>query len=110
MPGRISDSSQIGAGVYANDVTCAVSCTGTGEHFIRGCVAYDVHARMHYLNRDLTRAAEESITQSLQPLGGRGGVIAVSGDGQLAMPFNSPGMYRAWVREGEAAQAAIFAI
>jgi beta-aspartyl-peptidase (threonine type) len=109
MPGRVSDSSQIGAGVYANDATCAVSCTGTGEHFIRGCVAYDVHARMHYLGNDVSRAAQESIARSLQPLGGRGGVIAVGRDGQLAMPFNSPGMYRAWVREGEAAHVAIFA-
>jgi beta-aspartyl-peptidase (threonine type) len=109
MPGRISDTSQIGAGVYANDATCAVSCTGTGEHFIRGCVAYDVHARMHYLKRDLSRAAQEGVAESLQPLGGRGGVIAVSRDGELALPFNSPGMYRAWVRDGEAARVAIFA-
>jgi len=109
MPGRISDTSQIGAGVYANDATCAVSCTGTGEHFIRGSIAYDVHARMYYLNRDLARAAQESVVESLQPLGGRGGVIAVSRDGQVAMPFNSPGMYRAWMREGEAAHIAIFA-
>jgi beta-aspartyl-peptidase (threonine type) len=109
MPGRISDTSQIGAGVYANDETCAVSCTGTGEHFIRGSIAYDVHARMHYLSRDLARAAQESVVESLQPLGGRGGLIAVGRDGQLAMPFNSPGMYRAWIREGEAAHVAIFA-
>jgi beta-aspartyl-peptidase (threonine type) len=109
MPGRISDTPIVGAGVYANDLTCAVSSTGTGEHFIRACVAHDVHARMWYLKRDVSRAAHESITESLQPLGGRGGVIAVSHDGQLAMPFNSPGMYRAWVREGDAARAAIFA-
>jgi len=109
MPGRISDSPIVGAGVYANDVTCAVSCTGTGEHFLRGCVAYDVHARMCHLRQDVSRAAEDSIVQSLQPLGGRGGVIVVSHDGQLAMPFNSPGMYRAWAREGETPRAAIFA-
>ena len=109
MPGRLSDSSIVGAGVYANDATCAVSSTGTGEHFIRGCVAYDVHARMRYLNRDLLRAAQDSIAESLQPIGGRGGLIAVSRDGQLAMPFNSPGMYRAWVHEGEAPRIAIFA-
>ena len=109
MPGRISDSPIVGAGVYANDATCAVSCTGTGEHFIRGCVAYDVHARMRYLNQDVARAARDSIAESLQPLGGRGGVIAASRDGQLALPFNSPGMYRAWAREGETPQAAIFA-
>ena len=109
MPGRLSDSSIVGAGVYANDATCAVSSTGTGEHFIRGCVAYDVHARMRYLNRDLSRAAQDSIAESLQPIGGRGGIIAVSRDGQLAMPFNSPGMYRAWVHEAEAPRVAIFA-
>lgn len=108
MAGRISDSSIVGAGVYANDTTCAVSCTGTGEHFIRGCVAYDVHARMRDLDRDVERAAQDSITEGLQPIGGRGGVIAVSRDGQIAMPFNSVGMYRAWVREGETPLAAIF--
>ena len=108
MPGRISDSSIVGAGVYANDATCAVSSTGTGEHFIRGCVAYDVHARMCYLGQDISRAAQDSIARSLQPLGGRGGVIAVSRDGQLAMPFNSTGMYRAWMRESESPSVAIF--
>ena len=109
MPGRISDSSQIGAGVYANDATCAVSCTGTGERFIRACVAYDIHARMHYLGRGLAAAASESLVHGLEPLGGKGGVIAVGRDGSLAMPFNSTGMYRAWVRGGEAPRAAIFA-
>jgi len=109
MPGRIGDTSIIGAGVYANDATCAVSSTGTGEHFIRACIAYDVHARMRYLGRDVARAARESISESLQPIGGRGGVIAVGRDGQIAMPFNSPGMYRAWVVEGDAPRAAIFA-
>ena len=109
LPGRIADTPIVGAGVYANDATCAVSSTGTGEYFIRACVAHDVHARMRYLNHDVSRAAHDSIIESLQPLGGRGGVIAVGHDGQLAMPFNSPGMYRAWVHEGEAARAAIFA-
>ena len=109
LPGRISDSPIVGAGVYANDATCAVSSTGTGEHFIRACVAYDVHARMRYLNHDVARAASDSIVESLQPLGGRGGVIAVGRDGQLAMAYNSRGMYRSWAREGEAPRAAIFA-
>jgi L-asparaginase / beta-aspartyl-peptidase len=109
LPSRIADTPIVGAGVYANDVTCAVSCTGTGEHFIRACVAYDLHARMRYLNHDVARAAGDAIAQSLAPLGGRGGVIAVCRDGQFALPFNSAGMYRAWVREGEAPQAAIFA-
>ena len=109
LPGRIGDTPIVGAGVYANDATCAVSSTGTGEHFIRGCVAYDVHARMRYLAHDVARAAGGSIAESLQPLGGRGGLIAVARDGEIAMPFNSTGMYRAWVREGTEAQAAIFA-
>ncbi len=110
LPSRIADTPIVGAGVYANDATCAVSCTGTGEHFIRACVAHDVHARMLYLNEDIARAAGASITQSLAPLGGRGGVIAVSRNGQIALPFNSTGMNRAWVREGEAPRAAIFAV
>jgi beta-aspartyl-peptidase (threonine type) len=109
MPGRISDSSIVGAGVYANDATCAVSCTGTGERFIRACVAYDIHARVRYLNEDVATAAADSIAQGLEPIGGRGGVVVVSRDGRLALPFNSTGMYRAWVREGEAPRAAIFA-
>lgn len=109
LPGRIADTPIVGAGVYANDATCAVSCTGTGEHFIRACVAHDVHARMRYLSTDVSRAARDSVVQSLEPLGGRGGVIAVSRDGEIAAPFNSTGMFRAWVREGAAPQAAIFA-
>jgi beta-aspartyl-peptidase (threonine type) len=109
MPGRISDTSIVGAGVYANDATCAVSCTGTGERFIRACVAYDIHARMRYLNDDVATAAGDAIVHGLEPLEGRGGVIVVSRDGRLAMPFNSTGMYRAWVRQGELPRAAIFA-
>ena len=109
LPGRIADSPIVGAGVYANDATCAVSCTGTGEHFIRACVAHDVHARMRYLNHDVARAAGGSIALGLAPVGGRGGIIAVSCDGHVAMPFNSAGMYRAWVRDGEPSKAAIFA-
>ena len=109
MPGRIGDTPIVGAGVYANDATCAVSSTGTGEHFIRGCIAYDVHARMRYRAHDVMRAAGDTIVECLRPLGGRGGVIAVGRDGQIAMPFNSPGMYRAWICEGAAPQVAIFA-
>jgi beta-aspartyl-peptidase (threonine type) len=109
MPGRLSDSSMVGAGVYANDATCAVSSTGTGEHFIRGCVAHDIHARMLFLGEDMARAAQQSIDLALAPIGGRGGVIAVDREGRVAMPFNSTGMYRARVCEGSAPNVSIFA-
>src|SRR5213083_1557106 len=69
MPGRIGDTPVIGAGTYANNQTCAVSCTGTGEHFIRACLAYDVHARMLYLKQDAEKSATDAIAQSLTPLG-----------------------------------------
>ena len=108
VPSRIGDTPIVGAGVYANDATCAVSCTGTGEHFIRSCAAHDIHARMRYLNHDISRAAADTVAQSLAPLGGRGGVIAVSRDGQFALAFNSAGMFRGWVREGDSPQAAVF--
>jgi len=106
--GRIGDTPLVGAGVYANDATCAVSTTGTGEHFIRACVAHDIHARMRYRGQSLDEAAVGSIAEGLEPIGGRGGLVAVDAGGRLALRFNSTGMYRAWVREGEAPLAAIF--
>lgn len=106
--GRVGDTPIVGAGVYANDSTCAVSATGTGEHFMRACLAHDIHARMKYRTDGLATAAAQAISQTLAPLGGRGGVVAVSRSGEIAMPFNSTGMYRAWVREGEPARAGIF--
>lgn len=109
QPGRIGDSPVVGAGLYANDATCAVSATGTGEHFLRACAAHDVHARMQYAGLDVDTAVAASLEQAVAPLGGRGGLIAIGRDGCLSMRFNSPGMYRAWVREGEAPHAAVFA-
>ena len=106
--GRIGDSPLVGAGVYANDATCAVSTTGTGEHFIRGCIAHDVHARMRHGGRSLDDAVLASLAEALEPIGGRGGLVAVDSRGRLSLRFNSTGMYRAWVREGEAPLAAIF--
>lgn len=107
-PGRIGDTPIVGAGVFADDATCAVSTTGTGEHFIRGCVAHDVHARMAYGAASLHVAAARAVAESLAPLGGSGGLVAVDRQGRIAMPFNSAGMYRAWAREGEAAASAVF--
>jgi len=108
QPGRIGDTPVVGAGFYANDASCAVSATGTGEQFLRACLAHDVHARITHGGVDLTLAAQQALFESVIPLGGRGGLIAVSPDGRIAMPYNSAGMYRGWVREGEAACTAIF--
>ncbi len=108
QPGRIGDTPVVGAGVYANNTSCAVSATGTGEHFLRACVAHDVHARVAYGGADLAHAAHQALHQSVGKLGGRGGLIVVGADGHMAMPYNSAGMYRGWVREGEAAGTAIF--
>jgi beta-aspartyl-peptidase (threonine type) len=93
LPGRVGDSPIIGAGTYAEDATCAVSCTGLGELFMRSVLAYDVSARMRYQRRPLARAAAEAL-RSLARLGGSGGLVAVDRRGNVAMPFSSQGMYR----------------
>lgn len=98
---RIGDSPVIGAGTYADNATCAVSCTGHGEYFIRYAVAYDLSARMAYLKEDVQTAAGEIIMKRLPEKGGTGGLIAVDGKGRIAMPFNTPGMYRGYARPGE---------
>ncbi|MCW8982089.1 MAG: isoaspartyl peptidase/L-asparaginase [Altibacter sp.] len=92
--GRVGDSPMIGAGNYANNKTCAVSCTGSGEFFIRGVVAYDVSCLMEYKGYSLEKAASEVIRNRLGELGGDGGLIAVDAKGNIAMPFNTEGMYR----------------
>ena len=107
--GRIGDSPIVGAGVYANDASCAVSTTGTGEHFVRACVAHDIHARMRYRSQTLEEAVQATMAEGLQPIGGVGGVIAIDAGGAVVLRFNSVGMYRAWTREGSRPVAAIFA-
>ncbi len=92
--GRIGDSPMIGSGTYANNKTCAVSCTGSGEFFIRGVAAYDVSCLMEYKNYTLQEAADEVIQKRMVHLGGDGGLIAVDAKGTIAMPFNTEGMYR----------------
>ncbi|MBK9734520.1 MAG: isoaspartyl peptidase/L-asparaginase [Saprospiraceae bacterium] len=94
--GRIGDSPIIGAGTYANNLTCAVSCTGSGEYFIRGVVAYDVSCLMEYKGLSLAAAANEVINKRILKLGGDGGLIAVDTHGNIALPFNTDGMYRAY--------------
>src|SRR5688572_28557327 len=96
LPGRIGDSPLIGAGNYADNGACAVSGTGLGEAFIRAAVAYDVAARMRYRKESLARAAAAALAKVAR-LGGDGGLIAVDRRGNVAMPFNSEGMYRASV-------------
>ncbi|SIQ69601.1 isoaspartyl peptidase/L-asparaginase family protein [Pseudacidovorax sp. RU35E] len=105
--GRIGDSPLIGAGTYADDRYAAISCTGSGEMFIRAAAAYDVCARMRYAGQSLTEAADAVVHQSLPALGGTGGLIAVDRHGNLALPFNTEGMYRAHVRGADAPVTAI---
>jgi beta-aspartyl-peptidase (threonine type) len=106
--GRVGDSPLIGAGTYADNATAAVSCTGTGEMFIRLAVAHDVCARMRHAGLSLERATELVVHEALPAIGGRGGLIAVDRRGNVSMPFNTEGMYRGHARVGEAPATAIF--
>jgi beta-aspartyl-peptidase (threonine type) len=92
--GRIGDSSVIGSGTYANNTTCAISCTGHGEYFIRAVVAYDISCLMEYKGLSLQEACEIVVKDKLVKLGGEGGLIAVDAKGNYDLPFNSEGMYR----------------
>ena len=94
--GRIGDTPLIGVGTYADNRTCAVSCTGHGEFFMRAVSAYDVAARMKYKNIGLAQAADETIAE-LTKIGGEGGLIAADSHGNLCLPFNSEGMYRGFI-------------
>jgi len=93
--GRIGDSPIIGAGTYANNATCAISCTGHGEPFIRAVAAYDVSAHMEYKGMSLQEAMNEVVHKKLIEIEGEGGMIGVDAKGNVAMMFNSAGMYRA---------------
>ncbi len=93
--GRVGDSPIIGSGTYADNRCCAVSCTGSGEYFIRAVVAYDVASLMRYANLTLAQAAKKVIHENLLEINGDGGLIAIDHEGNIAMPFNTEGMYRA---------------
>lgn len=93
--GRVGDSPLIGAGTYANNRTCAISCTGHGELFIRSVVAHDISCLMEYRGLSLKEACDIVVHSKLVAIGGEGGLIAISKDGDIEMPFNSEGMYRA---------------
>ncbi|WP_319227149.1 isoaspartyl peptidase/L-asparaginase [Draconibacterium orientale] len=105
--GRIGDSPIIGAGTYANNKTCAVSCTGHGEYYIRLGFARDISAMMEYQNRSVTEACKKEIGK-LSELEGTGGVIAVDADGNIAMEFNTSGMFRGYIKSSGEKKIAIF--
>ena len=92
--GRIGDSPLNGIGNYANNQSCAISCTGHGEFFMRAVVAYDVSARMLYKGQGLKEAATKVIMEELPKMGGKGGLIGIDAQGTIVMPFNTKGMYR----------------
>ena len=106
--GRVGDSPLIGAGCYANDATVAVSCTGTGEAFMRSCAAFDVSALMAYQGLSVQAAAEQVVLEKLPKLGGAGGLIALAANGEFSLPFNTAGMYRGHVSLGNAPVVAIY--
>jgi len=98
--GRVGDSPVIGAGTYASDATCAISCTGHGEFFLRAVVAYDIACLIEYKGLSLQEACRIVVHDKLVPFGGEGGLIAVDAKGNIALPFNSEGMYRGWSKLG----------
>lgn len=105
--GRVGDSPIIGSGNYANNKTCAVSCTGSGEFFIRGVVAYDVACLIEHTGLSLEAAANEVIHKRILEINGDGGLIAVDAMGNIAMPFNTPRMFRACARSDRATEVFI---
>ena len=104
---RIGDTPLIGAGTWA-DARCAISCTGNGEYFIRAVAAYDVACLLEYKGLSLEEACRVVVQDKLAPVGGEGGLIAVDAAGNVTMPFNSEGMYRASRTEGTAATVSIY--
>lgn len=105
--GRIGDSPIIGAGTWADNQTCAVSCTGHGEYFIRLTVARDIAAHMEYKNQIL-RDAGNAVLEKLTLAGGTGGFIAIDKSGNIIMPFNTSGMFRGYVKSDGEKEIAIF--
>ena len=105
--GRVGDTPIVGAGCFANNIA-AVSCTGTGEMFIRAVAAYDVAAQMEYAGKSLADASDDVVMRKLMAINGRGGMIAVDAQGNVALPFNTEGMYRGFARGAEAPVVSIY--
>jgi beta-aspartyl-peptidase (threonine type) len=106
--GRVGDSPLIGAGTYANNATCAISCTGAGEYFIRLVMAKSVSDLIEFKHYSIDKAAQEMIMKRLPALGGDGGLIALDKKGNISMPFNTAGMYRGYIKSGNAAVVKIY--
>jgi L-asparaginase / beta-aspartyl-peptidase len=106
-PGRIGDTPMLGAGTYANNKTCAISATGDGEFFIRAVAAHDISARMEYGRMNLSEAAR-TVIEKIGALGGTGGLIAIDREGNIALPFNTAGMYRGYVGVDGSGAVAIY--
>jgi beta-aspartyl-peptidase (threonine type) len=98
----------IGSGTYANNATCAISCTGSGEFFIRGVVAYDVSCLIEYKNLSLQEACDLVIKERLLDIGGDGGLIATNNHGDVCFAFNTEGMYRGFKHSDGRQQTAIY--
>lgn len=101
MRGRVGDSPIIGAGTFADNSTCAVSATGVGEYYMRALIAHDVSARMRYTDATLKEAVQGAMQSGLYDRGGTGGLIGLDGASNVAFEFNTPGMYRGYLRAGE---------
>jgi beta-aspartyl-peptidase (threonine type) len=106
-PGRVGDSPIVGAGTFADNASCAVSGTGHGEFFVRYGAAFEIAARLRHGGQSLPLAAQ-SVIDALAAIGGSGGIVAVDRTGALALPFNTEGMYRGFVRDNGAIHTAIF--
>jgi len=106
--GRVGDSPVIGAGTYANNATCAISCTGWGEYFIRLVMAKTISDMMEFKNYSLTKAADEMIMKKLPALGGDGGLIGVDKNGNITISFNTAGMYRGYIKNDGKASINIY--
>ena len=108
--GRVGDSPIIGSGTYANNATCAISCTGHGELFIRSVAAYDVSCLMEYKGLSLTEAMNNVVHKKLVAIGGEGGMIGIDAQGNYAMIFNSAGMYRAAKKSDGTSEVSIYTV
>lgn len=106
--GRVGDAPIIGAGTYADNQTCAVSCTGHGEYFIRAVVGHEISALMKYKKYSLKKATEIVVFEQLKPIGGEGGLIAIDKKGNVSLPFNSLGMYRGYKKANGEKKTSIF--